>query len=226
MLGSVPPKSGNKTKLFIGLPDGKFYWNYTARLLDGDTSEKWMQLRVHRNETINQLLVKNDRIFALCGKATIMAYTIQQTTVQYDRHECFEDVKYVDMRICHQIFALHEKLRNIDVICRRTMNRLQKISLDHLVPGQPRRSCLIITAFASVHNTIWLGTSNGMILTIRDYIKPDKPYTLEDNFRPFYGPIIKITELCCPVLSSLNRKEYIVKHNKRLRDFQTKTVNV
>ena len=106
--------------------------------------------------------------------------------------EHYDDVKYVDMSICHQIFALHEKWRKIDVICRRTMSPVQQINLDQLVPGQPRRSCLVITAIASVHNTIWLGTSNGTIMTIRDFINPDKPYIVEDSFRPFYGPIIKI----------------------------------
>ena len=100
------------------------------------------------------------------------------------------------MTICHQIFALHEKRRKIDVICRRTMTPVQQISLDQLVPGQPRRSCLAITTIASVHNTIWLGTSNGMLMTIRDYIKPDKQYIVEDTFKPFYGPIIKIKVIC------------------------------
>ena len=43
-----------------------------------------------------------------------------------------------------------------------------------------------------VHNTIWLGTTNGIILTIRDFIKPERPYALEDSFRPFHGPIIQL----------------------------------
>ena len=43
-----------------------------------------------------------------------------------------------------------------------------------------------------MHNTIWLGTNNGIILTIRDFIKPERPYALEDSFRPFHGPIIQL----------------------------------
>ena len=71
ILGQTPPKSGNKTKIFIGLPDGKFYWNYVARILEGDMQEKWVQIRVHRNETINRLVVKNDKIFTLSGKVSL-----------------------------------------------------------------------------------------------------------------------------------------------------------
>ena len=70
ILSQAPPKSGNKTKIFAALQDGKFYWNYIARLLEGDVNEKWMQLRVHRNEIISKLVVKNDKIYALSGKVS------------------------------------------------------------------------------------------------------------------------------------------------------------
>ena len=62
--------------------------------------------------------------------------------------ENFDDAKYLDMAVCHQIFALHENRRRIDVFNRHGFCRNQKIKLDRLYP-QPKKSPIYISVMAS-----------------------------------------------------------------------------
>ena len=205
-----------RSLILVATQEAKIYWINGNSLLE-DANLEWHNIPlISKSGKILKIIISNENIYFL-SKYYLFLFIQKPNTFERSNFRAISDEKYINIQVAIQVFALQETKRqigrdrvalhcwlncfNLDILHRRTFDKLQTISLDQMssatrhLTNNPTFPDSITSILAVKAASIWIGTAKGVLIIFHDQIKLNKAYVQKYQYRPFYGPITSI-ETC------------------------------